>query len=307
MPSSTGSRGTTEPLSRFQAWKVAARLHTLPAAIVPVLVGGGLAYGEGVFRGDAFGWALVGALAIQIAANFANDASDAKRGVDTEDRLGPPRMVALGVISPRRMWVATWISIGVAAVAGIFLTLIAGWPVLLIGGCSVIAMLGYVGGPAPYGYRGLGEVFVFVFFGLVATVGSRYVHDETTPLAIWMLAIPVGLLVTAILVVNNYRDIDTDAATGKRTLAVRMGRARTRTFFACLVYGAFAAIAVSGTVGWVPTSSLIACFLVTYATVPIRIVYAKTDGPALIRALKATARLHLWVGVSLAAAVALVP
>jgi len=294
-------------LSRLQAWRVAARLHTLPAAIVPVLVGGGLAYGEGVFRGDAFGWALVGALAIQIAANFANDASDAKRGVDTEDRLGPPRMVALGVISPSLMWVATWSALGVAAIAGLFLTLIAGWPVLVIGGCSVIAMLGYVGGPVPYGYRGLGEVFVFVFFGLVATVGSRYVHDESAPLAAWLLAIPVGLLVTAILVVNNYRDIDTDAATGKRTLAVRIGRTWTRRLFAALIYGAFIVIAVTGTAGWVPLSTLFACFLAPFAAVPVRIVYAKTDGPALIRALKSTARLHLWVGVALAGAVALVP
>ncbi len=274
---------------------------------MPVAVGSGLAYGEGVFRWDAFAWALIGALAIQIAANFANDASDAHRGADTADRLGPPRMVALGVIPSRQMWTATWCAIAVAAVAGVFLTLIAGWLVLLIGVSSVVAMLGYVGGPAPYGYRGLGEVFVFVFFGLIATVGSRYVHDMTAPLAAWLLAIPVGMLVTAILVVNNYRDIDTDRATGKRTLAVVMGRDSTRTFFATLVFGAFVAISVPGVVGWTPTSTLFACFLLPFASVPVRIVYAKTDGPALIRALKATARLHLWVGLSLAAAVAFVP
>ncbi|MGD2100894.1 MAG: 1,4-dihydroxy-2-naphthoate polyprenyltransferase [Acidimicrobiia bacterium] len=294
-------------MSRLQVWKTAARPHTLPAATVPVLVGSGLAYGEDVFRWDAFTWALIGALAIQIAANFANDASDAKRGVDTGDRLGPPRMVALGEIGSRQMWTATWLAIAVAVVAGVFLTVIAGWPILLIGGCSVIAMLGYVGGPVPYGYRGLGEVFVFVFFGLVATVGSRYVHDSSTPLSAWLLAIPVGLLVTAILVVNNYRDIDTDARTGKRTLAVIMGRERTRTLFAVLVLGAFVVVAVCGVVGWTPTSTLFACFLLPFAKVPVTIVYAKTDGPALIRALKATARLHLWVGTSLAAAVALVP
>jgi 1,4-dihydroxy-2-naphthoate octaprenyltransferase len=294
-------------MTRFQAWRIAARPHTLPAAVVPVLVGGGLAYGVSVFRWDAFVWALVGALAIQVAANFANDASDAHRGADTADRVGPPRMVALGVIDARRMWLATWIAVGIAAVAGIFLTLIAGWVVLLIGGSSVIAMLGYVGGPAPYGYRGLGEVFVFVFFGLVATVGSRYVHDQTAPLSAWLLAIPIGMLVTAILVVNNYRDIDTDRAAGERTLAVIMDRGPTRTLFAVLVYGAFVAIALFGTIGWTPLSTLFSCFLVPFAAVPVRIVYAKSDGPALIRALKSTARLHLWVGVSLAAAVAFVP
>jgi 1,4-dihydroxy-2-naphthoate polyprenyltransferase len=294
-------------VTRLQAWRTAARLHTLPAAIVPVLVGTGLAYGEGAFRADAFGWAMIGAVAIQVAANFANDASDAARGADTADRLGPPRMVALGVISPRQMWVATWVAIGVAAVAGLFLTIIAGWIVLIIGVSSVVAMLGYVGGPFPYGYRGFGEFFVFVFFGLVATVGARYVHYETVPLAAWLLAIPVGMLVTAILVANNYRDLDTDRAAGKRTLAVVMGRDATKTLFALLVYGAFVAVAVFAFAGWTPTSTLFATLLIPFAPLPVRIVYVKTDGPSLIRALKATARLHLWVGVSLAAAVALVP
>jgi 1,4-dihydroxy-2-naphthoate polyprenyltransferase len=250
---------------------------------------------------------MIGAVAIQVAANFANDASDAARGVDTADRLGPPRMVALGVISPRQMWVATWVAIGVAAVAGIFLMIIAGWIVLIIGVSSVVAMLGYVGGPFPYGYHGFGELFVFVFFGVVATVGARYVHDEMVPLAAWLLAIPVGMLVTAILVANNYRDLDTDRATGKRTLAVVMGRDGTKTLFALLIYGAFAAIALFAFAGWTPTSTLFATLLIPFATLPVRIVYIKTDGPSLIRALKGTARLHLWVGVSLAAAVALVP
>lgn len=294
-------------MSRFQAWKTAARIHTLPAAFVPVLVGSALAYGKEVFRLDAFFWALVGALAIQVAANFANDASDARRGADTEDRLGPPRMVALGEITSHQMWTATWGAIAVAAVSGIFLTMIAGWIILVIGVSSVIAMLGYVGGPAPYGYRGFGEVFVFVFFGLVATVGSRYVHNMKAPPAAWLLAIPIGMLVTAILVANNYRDIDTDRSSDKRTLAVIMGQERTRTFFSFLVYGAFIAIAVFGTLGWTPTSTLFACFLVPLAVIPVRIMYAKKDGPALIRGLKATARLHLWVGVALAAAVAFAP
>lgn len=294
-------------MSSYRAWKTAVRVHTLPAAVVPVLVGSGLAYGEEVFRWDSFVWALVGTVAIQVAANFANDASDARRGADNESRLGPPRMVSLGVISSQQMWVATWVAVAVAAIAGFFLTLIAGWVVLVIGVVSVIAMLGYVGGPLPYGYRGLGEVFVFVFFGLVATVGSRYVHDQTAPLSAWLLAIPIGMLVTAILVVNNLRDIDTDRAAGKRTLAVILGRDRTRTLFGTLIYGAFLAIAAFGTAGWTPTSTLFACFLIAFATIPVRIVYSKTDGPALIRALESTARLHLWVGLSLAAAVAFAP
>ncbi len=294
-------------MTRLDIWRTAARVHTLPAAVVPVLVGSGLAYGENVFRWDAFLWALLGALSIQVAANFANDASDARRGADTPDRLGPPRMVATGAVSSGHMWVATWVAIGVAAVAGIALTLIAGWLVLFIGISSIVAMLGYVGGPAPYGYRGLGEVFVFVFFGMVATVGSRYVHDMTAPLAAWLLAIPVGMLVTAILVANNYRDIDTDSAAGKKTLAVAMGRQATRRLFASLVLGAFVAIAVFAVAGWIPITTLFCGFLLPVAALPIRIINSRTDGPALIRALKATARLHLWVGLILAAAVAFTP
>lgn len=290
-------------MTRFQAWKTAARIHTLPAAIVPVLVGSGLAAGDEVFRGDAFAWALVGAVAIQVAANFANDASDARRGAD-EVRLGPPRMVALGEITAHQMWLGTWLAIAVAGIAGVFLASIAGPLILVVGAASVVAMLGYVGGPAPYGYRGLGELFVFVFFGLVATVGSRYVHDMTAPMSSWLLAIPVGMLVTAILVVNNYRDTDTDAAAGKRTLAVFLGRRRTQRLFALLMYGAFALVAGLGATGLTPTPTLFAALLAPAAIAPVRIVYAKTEGPALVRALRLTARLHLWAGVVLAAGAA---
>lgn len=287
-------------MSTFQKWKTAARVHTLPAAVVPVLVGAGLASGDLVFRWDAFVLALLAALAIQVAANFANDASDAKRGADTEDRLGPPRMVALGEISASDMWKATWTAIGIAALAGVGLILIAGQLILWIGFASVIAMLGYVGGPFPYGYRGFGEIFVFVFFGLVATVGSRYVHDMRAPLSAWLLAIPIGMLVTAILVVNNLRDIDTDRAAGKRTLAVIIGRGKTRHLFAVLVYGGYPLIVFFALVGWTNQATAFAALLFGYAVVPVRIVYSKSDGLALIRALKHTAILHLWTGVILA-------
>ena len=292
-------------MNRLGAWKTAIRIHTRPAAIVPVAVGSGLAVGEGVFRWDAFGWAFVGALAIQVAANFANDVSDAKQGADTEARIGPPRMVATGVISPKAMWAGVVAAVVVAAVAGIALTIIAGPLILVIGATSIIAMLGYVGGPIPYGYRGLGEVFVFVFFGLVATVGSRYVHDMTAPLASWLVAVPVGMLVTAILVVNNYRDIDSDRQAGKRTLAVILGRERTRTLFSVAVYGAFVLIVAFAFVGWTPQTTMFAGLLAPIAVGPVRIVYAKTDGPALIRALKLTSRLHLWTGLVLAAGAAM--
>jgi 1,4-dihydroxy-2-naphthoate octaprenyltransferase len=290
-------------VNAVQAWKIAARVHTLPAAVVPVAVGSALAEFDDVFRFDAFAYALIAALAIQLAANFANDASDAARGADTAERLGPPRMVALGRISSRQMWTGVFLALLVAAGAGVALTAIAGPIILVIGVVSVAAMLGYVGGPIPYGYRGLGEVFVFVFFGIVATVGSRFVHDMTAPRAAWLLSIPLGMLVTAILVANNFRDLDTDRAASKRTLAVILGPARTRTLFAILVYGAFPLIALFAMVGWTPMLTVFAFLLISFATGPVRIVYSKTDGPALIRALKMTARLHLWTGLVLAVAV----
>jgi 1,4-dihydroxy-2-naphthoate polyprenyltransferase len=288
-------------VTTVQAWKTAARIHTLPAAVVPVVVGSSLAESEGVFRWDAFLYALVAAVAIQVAANFANDVSDARRGADTGERVGPPRMVALGEITARQMWVAVVIALTVAAAAGIALAVIAGPVILVVGVVSVIAMLGYVGGPFPYGYRGLGEVFVFLFFGVVATVGSRYVHDMSAPLPAWLLSIPIGFLATAILVVNNYRDLETDRAASKRTLAVIIGPEKTRTLFVSLVYGSYLLIALFAALRWTPLATIFAALIVPYAAGPVRIMYRRSDGPTLIRALKMTARLHLWTGLVIAA------
>jgi 1,4-dihydroxy-2-naphthoate octaprenyltransferase len=288
-------------VTTLQDWRTAARVHTLPAAVVPVLVGSALAAHDGVFRWDAFLLTLVAALAIQVAANFANDVSDARRGADPAERIGPPRMVSAGRITPRQMWVGVIVSLIVAAVAGVALAVIAGPLILVIGVVSIVAMLGYVGGPFPYGYRGLGEVFVFLFFGVTATVGSRYVHDATAPLDAWLLSVPVGLLAAAILVVNNYRDIDTDRAAGKRTLAVIIGPQGTRTLFIALVYGAMALIAVFAATGLTPLPTIFAALLAPYAIGPVRIMSRQSDGPSLVKALKMTARLHLWTGIVLAA------
>ncbi len=304
-PTSGDFPGISEPVTTARDWRAAARIHTLPAAVVPVAVGGGLAQGDGVFRWDAFALTLIAALAIQVAANFANDVSDARRGADTPDRVGPPRMVALGRITPRQMWWGVAASVAVAAFAGIGLALIAGPVVLVIGIVSLLAMLGYVGGPFPYGYRGLGELFVFIFFGLVATVGSRYVHDMSAPLDAWLLAVPVGLLASALLVVNNIRDLDTDQESGKRTLAVILGRKRTRTLYAALVAGTYALIVIFAALGWTPLATISAAVLLPYAIGPIRIVRSSTDGPSLIRALVMNGRLHLWTGVLLAVGAAL--
>jgi 1,4-dihydroxy-2-naphthoate octaprenyltransferase len=203
------------------------------------------------------------------------------------------------------MWTGVVFAIVIATIAGIGLAVIAGPVILVIGAVSVIAMLGYVGGPVPYGYHGLGEVFVFVFFGLVATVGSRYVHDMTAPAAAWLLAIPVGMLVTALLVANNYRDLDTDAATGKRTLAVILGREKTKWLYAVLIYGSFLLIVVFGVAGWTPLPTLFAAMLAPYTVGPVRTLWQSTDGPSLIRALVMNGKLHLWTGVILAVGAAL--
>ncbi len=291
--------------SARRAWWIAARPHTLPAAVAPVLVGAGLAAGDGVFRLGPFLAALFGAVAIQVAANFANDASDAARGADPQDRVGPPRMVSLGVISPRRMWTATALTILAAAAAGLYLIAVAGPWILVIGVASILAMLGYVGGPVPYGYRGLGEVFVFVFFGLAATVGSRFVHDRTSPFDAWVLAVPMGMLAAAILVANNLRDLDTDRTAGKRTLAVILGRRRTRRLYASLLWGAFGVVGVASVLGWTPPATAFAVLLTPWAGPLVRTVSRTDDPRRLIDVLKGTARLQLLVGLALAAGAAI--
>ena len=292
-------------MSPARAWVLAARPPTLLAAVGPVLVGSGLAVHDGVFRWDAFVVTLVTAVLINVGVNFANDASDARRGADTPDRIGPVRAVASGLIPERRMWTGVAVVFGLAAAGGIYLTAIAGWPILVIGAASLVAALGYTGGPVPFGYRGLGEVFVFVFFGLAGTVGSRFVHDRSAPLDAWLLAIPIGFLVTAILVANNVRDIDTDRAAGKRTLAVILGRQGTRVLFAVLTLGAFVLLALFAAAGWVPRLCALGLLALPLAIRPVTAVFRETAGPALIAALKGTARVNALVGALVALGAAL--
>ena len=231
-------------MSPFRIWAMAARPRTLPAAVAPVLVGTAAAQlVSDDIRWGAFIGALLGSILIQIGTNLANDYSDAKRGADSADRLGPVRVTSSGLIAPRRVLHATWIAFAAALAVGIYLATVAGWEILVVGAVSIAAGVLYTGGPRPYGYAGLGEVFVFVFFGLVAVNGSYYVQLEELDLLPFLLSIPVGLLSTAILVVNNVRDLDTDARAGKRTLAVRLGRARTRMLYVALVAGSFALLA----------------------------------------------------------------
>ena len=216
----------------MRIWLMAARVRTLPAAVAPVLVGTALAGYFHVFHPLRFVAALIGAMFIQIGTNLSNDYSDARRGADTEDRLGPVRVTAGGLVPPRQVLIATYLTFGVAVLAGAYLIAVAGWQLLLVGAASILAGVLYTGGPRPYGYEGLGELFVFLFFGIVAVAGSYFVQVEHLDWEAFALAVPVGLIAAGLLVVNNVRDIDTDRRAGKRTLAVRLGRARTRVLFA---------------------------------------------------------------------------
>jgi 1,4-dihydroxy-2-naphthoate octaprenyltransferase len=282
-------------------WIAGARPRTLPAAVVPVAVGTAVAVGDGVVLWRSLA-ALVVALAIQIGTNYANDYQDGIRGTD-DGRVGPVRLVASGLARAEDVRTAALLSFGVAAAAGLALAAAVGWELLAVGVLSFAAGWLYTGGPRPYGYLGLGEVFVFVFFGLVATVGSAYVNtEEITALAVCS-AVPVGFLATALLVVNNLRDIPTDTEAGKRTLAVRWGDRRTRIFYVTLLVDAFLLVAVIGITARLP--ALIALLGVIVAVEPIRAVRSGATGPSLIPVLGATGRVQLVTGLLLALGLAL--
>jgi 1,4-dihydroxy-2-naphthoate polyprenyltransferase len=290
-------------VSAARIWLMAARPRTLPAAVAPVLVGTALAATEETFKPLTFVAALLGALFIQIGTNLSNDYSDARRGADTEDRLGPVRVTAGGLVPPRQVLKATWLAFGLAVLAGTYLIATAGWELLLVGAASILAGVLYTGGPRPYGYEGLGEVFVFLFFGVVAVTGSYFAQVEDISPEALMLAVPVGLLASAILVVNNVRDMETDRRAGKRTLAVRLGRARTRALYAAMVAGAF----LTALLPW-PFGDLDPWLAVSWLALPlavplVRTVRERSDGPSLNGALAGTGRLQLVFCVLLSAGI----
>ncbi len=285
-------------------WVLGARPRTLPAAIVPVVVGTACAVGEGgviVWRAVA---ALAVALAIQVATNYQNDVADGVRGTDT-GRVGPTRLVASGLATPSAVKKAALVAMLVAAVAGLALAVAVTPWLLLVGAASFAAGYFYTGGPRPYGYIGLGEVFVFVFFGVVATVGSAFVQIEAITAVAVVASIPVGLLATALLVVNNLRDIPTDGPAGKKTLAVRMGDRKTRFFYVGLIVIAFVVLPVFGALGR-PLAAL-AFLAVLVARKPVQRVLEGASGPALIPVLGETGRLQIVFGALLAAGLCYVP
>jgi 1,4-dihydroxy-2-naphthoate polyprenyltransferase len=280
---------------------MAARPRTLPAAVAPVLVGTAAAVeATDDIRVGAFIAALVGSIFIQVGTNLANDYSDARRGADSADRLGPVRVTSSGLVAPRRVLVATWVAFGVAVTAGIYLITVAGIVILIVGVASILAGVLYTGGPRPYGYEGLGELFVFLFFGLVAVNGSYYVQLERLDWLPFGLSLAVGFLVTAILVVNNVRDIETDQRAGKRTLAVRIGRPRTRQLYAALLAAAFVAVPVTLVATGGPAWGLLALGAAPLARRPLAAVMTRTDGPSLNGALAGTGALLAAFSVLLA-------
>jgi len=284
-------------------WWHGARPRTLPAAIAPVAVGSGVAAYEGAFDAVVALLALVVALALQVGVNYANDYSDGVRGTDLV-RVGPTRLVASGAATPAAVRRAAFASLGVGIVAGfVVVAMTDAWWLLLVGVAAVLAAWFYTGGARPYGYRGLGEVSVFVFFGLVAVAGTAYLQTQQLTWLAVVAAVPVGLLAAALLVVNNLRDIPTDAEAGKRTLAVRLGDRGTRVLYVAMVVGALV-LGVVVAVVWTEWVLLTLLALVP-AVPPVGQVIQGATGRALIVALRDTGRTQLLFGLTLAVGLAL--
>lgn len=282
-------------------WAEGARPRTLPAAIAPVVVGTGLAINADSLRIGRACLALVVALALQIGVNFANDYSDGIRGTDNK-RVGPVRLVGQGMASPRSVRLAAFIAFGIACIAGLALVIATqAWWLLIVGVACVSAAWLYTGGPKPYGYHGLGEVFVLIFFGLVPVVGTYYVQSGTITLAAFIASIGVGTLACAVLVTNNLRDLPSDQQAGKNTIAVRIGVQRTRTLYVlCIITTAITTLITA-----VLTSWLVLLALVILMIAPIRLILSGATGPALIPALKQTGLLVLFYGLGLGILIAL--
>jgi 1,4-dihydroxy-2-naphthoate octaprenyltransferase len=307
----------TADVSRTRAWLMAARPQTLPAGASPVVLGAGLAVADGVFAPLPALAALVGALLIQVGTNFANDYFDAVNGADTDDRQGFTRVTAGGLIEPRKVKLAMAGTYALAVAVGLYLVAVGGVPILVVGLSSILAGLLYTGGPYPYGYYGLGDLFVFVYFGVVAVAGTYYVQAATavagipvglppgtvTPEAL-LVGAAAGALSTAILVVNNVRDLETDRAAGKRTLAVILGYRLSRVEFCLLVALAYAVPAALWLGFGYPVTVLAAWLSAPLAVAVARTVLARTDGEALNPALERTGQLFALYALLLAGGLA---
>ncbi len=291
-------------MNRASAWVQAARPKTLTAAAAPVLVGAGLAEAHGAFALFPVVAAFSGAVLIQIGTNLANDYYDFVRGADTTNRVGPVRVTQAGLIPPAQVWWGMVAVLAAAAAVGVYLVFVGGWPIVWIGLASLVCAVAYTGGPYPLAYHGLGDPFVLVFFGLIAVGGTYWVQVLAFPADVLLAGVGIGALSTAILVANNLRDLDTDTAAGKRTLAVRLGRNRSRVEYALLMAVGFTVPILGVSVYQWPPAALIALAAGVASVSPLRLIMTTHDPRELIPALAGTARVVGLYGLFLGAGLA---
>lgn len=279
-------------LTNFQIWILAIRPKTLPAAMAPVVMGTALALGDHVFRFGPAAAALAAALLLQIGSNLANDVFDFKRGTDTEERTGPLRVAQAGLLKPHQIIAGMWVVFTLTFLIGAYLIWVGGWPILVIGVLSIISAIAYTGGPFPLGYYGLGEILVFVFFGPVAVCGTYYTQALTLHAVVWWASLPMGFLICAILVVNNYRDLETDQKAGKRTMAVRLGPLGTQREYYFLLAASLAVPLLIFLNGQVSAWILLSWLSLPFMPPLVRDIQTKRGAP-LNDTLAGTARLGL--------------
>ena len=287
----------------LQAWGLAIRPRTLPAAAAGVVMGSALAWDDGFFSLDAALVCLFASLLLQIGSNLANDVFDFERGTDTPERLGPTRVTQAGMLTPKQVKVGMGVVFAVAALLGLYLAWLGGWPIILIGIAAIISAIAYTGGPFPLGYHGLGDIFVFIFFGLASVAGTYYVQAGSVSAAAWWMTIPPGLIITAILVVNNLRDLENDRKGGKHTLAVRIGERATKIQYLICMAVAYLVLPFAAWLGIVSWFSLLA-----WASLPIALRATRTvftqKGRLLNAALAGTGQaafvfsVLFWVGMA---------
>jgi len=288
------------PKNKIQVWILAVRPKTLPAAAAPVIVGAALAVSAGYWQGIPAFAALCAALLLQIGSNLANDVFDYEKGADSGERLGPLRVTQAGLLTPAEVKKGMWVVFGLAALIGIYLTVHAGWVILVIGLAAIISAIAYTGGPFPLGYHGLGDLFVFIFFGLVATIGTYYLQTGNTTLTVWWMGAAIGLLILNVLVVNNLRDLDNDRLTGKLTLAVRFGENSARIEYWIALFGAYMIPTLLWYQGSLPIGSLSVMLSIPLAWRLARSIY-QDSGIKLNRTLAETGQLSLIYALLFAA------
>jgi len=288
----------------WNAWILAIRPRTLPAAAAGIAMGAALTWRDGYFRLDAVLVCLCTALFLQIGSNLANDVFDFERGTDTAERMGPRRVTQAGLLTPKQVKVGMTVVFGLAALLGLYLAFLGGWVIIILGAAAIISAIAYTGGPFPIGYYGLGDIFVFIFFGLASVAGTYYIQAGFVTPAVWLMTIPPGLIITAILVVNNLRDLENDNKAGKRTMAVRLGERSTKIqYIVCMVVAYLVLIPVAWA-GLIPWSALVAWFSLPIAYQASRVVLME-KGRALNIALAKTGQTALafsllfWVGLLL--------